>query len=276
MIRRSAAMPADLLLLNLEDGVAASRKEDARHTVARALEQMDFTGREVVVRINGLDSAMGRLDLAEVVSLRIDGICLPKIEKKEDIHAADAALRAMETRAGVAEGTVRLHAMIESAAGVLHAAEIAAASPRTASLIFGSADYASDIRCRPGQDRMEFLLAMQTMVLACRAAAVDAIDAPCFDIRNGDLLERESTQARCLGFDGKSALHPDQLPVINRVFGVTAAEVAWAEKVLAELLEAEKRGRALSTLDGSLIDNPHRAAALRILQRNDSKLNIEN
>jgi citrate lyase subunit beta/citryl-CoA lyase len=276
MIRRSAAMPADLLLLNLEDGVAASQKNLARTTVVRALQQVDFTDREVVVRVNRLDTETGRLDLTGVVSRGIDGICLPKVEKKEEIHAADASIGAIESIAGIPEGKVRLHAMIESAAGVLCAAEIAVASPRMASLIFGSADYTHDIRCRPGRDRMEFLLAMQTMVLACRAAAIDAVDAPCFDIRNRDLLERESAHARRLGFDGKSALHPDQLPVINRIFDVTAEEVAWAEKVLAELEVAEKRGKALSTLDGSLIDNPHRAVALRILQRNNSKLNIQN
>ena len=114
------------------------------------------------------------------------------------------------------------------------------------------------------------------MVLACRAAGIDAIDAPCFAIRDQEALRQESGSARRLGFDGKSALHPDQLPVLNQAFDVTEDEVAWAEKVLAELDEAEKRGKALSTLDGCLIDNPHRTAALKILQRYASKLKIKN
>ena len=274
MLRRSAEMPADMLLLNLEDGVAASRKDHARDTVIQALEIVDFGDREIAVRVNSLDADAGKRDLAVVLSKRIDGIVLPKIECKEKIQAADNAVREMEACAEIPEGTVRLHAMIESAAGVLNAAEIAAASPRMASLIFGSADYAADLRCIPGPDRTEFLLAMQTMVLACRAAGIDAIDAPCFALRDKDALRRESDSARRLGFDGKSALHPDQLPVINQAFDVTEEEVAWAEKVLAELDEAEKRGKALSTLEGNLIDNPHRAAALRILQRRDSKLKI--
>jgi citrate lyase beta subunit len=136
-----------------------------------------------------------------------------------------------------------------------------------ASLVFGSADFVDDIRCRPGEDRAEFLLAMQMMVLAARAAGIDAIDAPCFDIRNYALLEKESSSARRLGFDGKSALHPDQLEVINRVFDVSTEEIEWAERVLKELQEAENRGKALSVMDGTLIDNPHRAAAERILLR---------
>jgi len=275
MIRRSASLPADLLLLNLEDGVAASQKDTARDTLVQALKQFDLGFHELVVRINSLETETGQRDLAAVVFPGVDGICLPKIEKKEDIEAADHVIRTLESGAGVAQGSIQLHAMIESASGVLNAAEIAAASPRMASLIFGSADYAADIRCRPGEDRTEFLLAMQMMVFACRAAGIDAIDAPCFDIRNEGLLKRESASARNFGFDGKSALHPDQLPTINTAFDVTAEEIAWAEKVLAELDAAEKRGKALSTLDGNLIDNPHRAAAERILQRKNSRLKIQ-
>jgi citrate lyase subunit beta/citryl-CoA lyase len=150
---------------------------------------------------------------------------------------------------------------------VVHAAEIASASPRMASLIFGSADYAADVRCRPGEDRLEILLALQMIVVAARSAGIDAIDAPCFDIRNHDLLARESAQARRLGFSGKSALHPDQLAVIHQTFDVTLEEIAWAERIIAELNEADRRGKALTTIDGNLIDNPHRAAAERILKR---------
>jgi citrate lyase subunit beta/citryl-CoA lyase len=105
------------------------------------------------------------------------------------------------------------------------------------------------------------------IVAGARAASIDAIDAPCFDIRNSDLLRREAVQARRLGFDGKSALHPGQVRAINETFDVTQEEKEWADKVLAELMEAEKNGRALSTLDGLLIDNPHRSVAERILSR---------
>ena len=109
------------------------------------------------------------------------------------------------------------------------------------------------------------------MVVSARAAGIDAIDAPCFDIRDQGLLRRESEGARRLGFDGKSALHPDQLPIINLVFDVTDEEIAWAEKVLAELDAAENRGKALTTMDGKLIDNPHRTAALRLLSRRNPR-----
>lgn len=267
MLLRSLRMPADVLLLNLEDGVAASKKDVARGNVPEALNQPDPAGHERIVRINSPDTETGRKDLSAVIASRPDGICLPKIEAAPQIQDAADMIEALEKSYDIEAGATRLHAMIESASGVLNAPEIAAASPRMASLIFGSADFVDDVRCRPGEDRAEFLLAMQTMVLAARAAGIDAIDAPCFDIGNHALLEKESSSARRLGFDGKSALHPDQLEIINRVFEVTAEEIAWAERVLKELDEAEGRGKALSVMDGTLIDNPHRAAAQRILMR---------
>jgi citrate lyase subunit beta/citryl-CoA lyase len=267
MLQRSARFNADVLLFNLEDGVASSKKEVARENIAEALKTNDFGCREIVVRINGLTSPFGRDDLSKIIPHSPDGICLPKVEKAADIEAAERAVLELERSHGMREGMIRLHAMIESAAGVLHSPEIASASHRMASLIFGSADYANDVRCQPGPDRSELLLALQMIVTSARAAGIDAIDAPCFDIRNGHLLQNESMHARRLGFDGKSALHPDQLETINRIFDVTPEEIAWAERVIAELDEAENRGKALTTVDGQLLDNPHRAAAERILRQ---------
>ncbi len=267
MIRKAGTVPADVILLNLEDGVADSMKEIARANVVRALKTGDFGAREVVVRINTLDSEVGRHDLAEVVPCHPDGIVLPKVERGAQITVAETAIAELETGHGIPKWSIKLHAMIESSSGVLNSREIALASSRMASLIFGSADYVSDVRCRPGEDRSEMAFAMQMMVLSARAAGIDVLDAPCFDLQNPDLLRREAVHARRLGFDGKSALRPDQLPIINNLFDVTPEEVHWAEKVLAELAEAEKRGRALSMLAGRLIDNPHRYAAEQILRR---------
>jgi citrate lyase subunit beta/citryl-CoA lyase len=271
MLQRAAAIHADLLLLNLEDGVAESRKPGARKNIVDTLRSVDFGYRETVVRINPLNGEIGRADLFDVIPTRPDGICLPKVESAAEIRAADDAIREAEIRVDLPAGSTRLHAMIESAAGVIHSADIAAASPRMASLIFGSADYASNLRCLPGEDRQEFMLALQWIVTAARSAGIDAIDAPCFDLRNQDLLGREGMQARRLGYTGKSALHPDQLEAINRIFDVTAEEIAWAEKTIAELDNAEIRGKALSTVDGILIDNPHRAIAEHILSRRVSR-----
>jgi len=267
MLRKSAGVAADVLLLNLEDGVASSRKDAARENIAKALQNTYLGEKETVVRINSLDSDTGKNDLGRIIPCCPDGICLPKVENAADIKNAEKAILELERRNAISEGSIRIHAMIESAAGLLRSPEISAASPRMASLIFGSADYAKDVRCQPAEDRSELLFALQMIVTAARSAAIDAVDAPCFDLRNRDLLEAESIHARRLGFDGKSVLHPDQLETINRIFDVTPEEIAWAEKVIAELDEAENRGKALTTVDGKLLDNPHRAAAERILSR---------
>jgi citrate lyase subunit beta / citryl-CoA lyase len=267
MLQKSRTIFSDALLLNLEDGVASSKKDIARENIADSLKNDDFGKRELIVRINLFDTEIGLLDLATIVPLRPDGICLPKVENASQVIAADYAIQELEIEHGVPEGSLQIHAMIESAGGLLRSGEIASSSQRMASLIFGSADYINDVRCQPGEDRQELLLALQMIVISARSAGIDAIDAPCFDIHNQDLLLREATQARRLGFDGKSVLHPDQLAIINQVFDVTSEEIAWAEKAISELDAAENRGKALTTIDGKLLDNPHRAAAERILKR---------
>jgi citrate lyase subunit beta / citryl-CoA lyase len=267
MLTKAVGVPADVLLLNLEDGVTPANKRTARKNVTDALQTRDLRGRETIVRINSLDSGTGKDDLAAVVPCRPTGICLPKVERGSDIQAADGAITELERACGITEGSLRIHAMIESASGVLRALEIGLASKRMASLIFGSADYEKDLRCEAGEDRAELLFALQSIVTAARAAGIDAIDAPCFDLRNADLLCSQALQARRLGFEGKSALTPGQVQVINELFAITEAQVAWAEKVLTELSGAEDRGRALTTMDGQLIDNPHKTAAENILLR---------
>lgn len=267
MLAKAPGLDADVLLLNLEDGVASHRKDEARRNVAQCLRETPFGRREAVVRVNGLSTEAGRQDLGAVVGERPDGICLPKVEGPEEVREASARVSELEDSCGIPPGSIRLHAMIESARGVLEAAAVASSDPRMASLVFGSADFAADAGCRPGSDRGEISLALQMIVLAAHAAGLDAIDAPCFDFRNPDLLRQEAEQARRIGFDGKSALHPGQLGAINEIFGVTADEIAWARKILEELGRAEENGRALTTIGGRLVDNPHRKAAERILRR---------
>jgi citrate lyase beta subunit len=267
MLEKAASLPADVLLFNLEDGVASARKDEAREKVVGTIASIDYGKREKVVRINSPDTKIGILDLSAIIPSRPDGICLPKVESAGAIVSVAARISALEKACGIPEGETRIHAMIESARGVMCAREIAAASGRMASLIFGSADYIADIGCRPGKDRLELLYALQVIVTSARAAGIDAIDAPCFDLHNMESLSAEAMQARRLGFDGKSVLHPGQLALINRTFAVTPEEIEWAETTIAELDAAEVRGKALTTVDGQLLDNPHRAAAERILRR---------
>jgi citrate lyase subunit beta/citryl-CoA lyase len=268
MIQKSAACAADVLILNLEDGVAAAMKDQARQNISQALGQLDFGSREVVVRVNPIASETGRRDLAEIVPCTPDGIVLPKIESQEEIIAADEAVKKLEAAHGLPEGRIKFHAMIESAKGVLLSYEIASAA-RVSSLIFGSADYIKDLRCRPGVAREELLLALQMIVTAARAAGIDAIDSPCFNLQDPKVLQQEAEQARKIGFDGKSVLHPSQILPIHQAFEFTAEETAWAEQVLKALSKAEDGGRALTVMGDNLIDNPHQVLAEYILKRVD-------
>jgi len=267
MLQKAVTVPADVLVLNLEDGVAASRKDEVRENIVWALNSLDFGSHEVAVRVNSLESDIGRRDLAAAVPGRPDAICLPKVESAAGIRDADAAVRELEVGSGLPAGSLLFHAMIESPGGVLNAFGIARSSTRMTSLIFGSADYSALVRCQLSEDRLEILMALQMVVASARSAGIDAIDAPCFDVENVALLRRESLQARRFGFDGKGALNPHQVGVINDVFDVTAEEAERAERVLAALDAAERGGRALTTVDGSLVEDPHRAAAQRILRR---------
>jgi citrate lyase subunit beta / citryl-CoA lyase len=267
MLQKAITIPADVLVLNLEDGVAASQKDEARANVVWALKSLDFGSHEVVVRVNNPTSEVGRRDVAASVPGRPDGICLPKIESAGEIERADSVVRELEVGCGLPSGSLRFHAMIESSSGVLNAPAIARSSMRMASLVFGSADYSAQVRCQPSEDRLEILMALQLVVASARSAGIDAIDAPCFDVADAALLRRESMQGRRLGFDGKSALGPGQVGTINEIFDVTAEEAALAERVLAALDGAELDGRSLTTIDGSLVDDPHRTAATRILRR---------
>jgi citrate lyase subunit beta/citryl-CoA lyase len=267
MLARAPERGADALILNLEDAVAPARKEIARASVVLALNTLAFGRTEVIVRPNPVDSDAGFRDLLAVVPARPDALLLPKVRSAEEVRFAAWTLDRLETLHGSPDARIGLLCMIESAAGVLAAAEIARAHPRVRALVFGAADYAEDVGCVATEDRRTFLPALAQLVLAAHAAGIAAIDAP--HMRPGDAqgLRAHALQARELGFDGKSAIHPAQLPVIHEVFSPAAEEIAWAKEVLAVLGagadDSLQWGAAL--LGGELVEAPHVMRARRIL-----------
>lgn len=265
MLAKAAGRGADGLILNLEDAVAAANKDAARSLVARALATLDFAGAEVIVRINPLATEAGQRDLAAVVPAGPDAILLPKVSSAEAVCAAAAALAQLEAEAGLPTGRTKLMCMIESAAGVIAAAEIAACDPRVAALIFGANDLAEDLGCAPAPGQGILLHAACQVVLAARAAGVDAIDTPHMAIGDAEGLARSAALARDLGFAGKSAIHPGQVAAINAAFAPTPEQVRWAERVLALVPDGNEAALGAALLDGQLIEAPHVARAKRIL-----------
>lgn len=265
MIAKAAQRGADGLILNLEDAVALSDKDAARKTVTRALLSQDFGRAEVIIRVNPLDSAAGYRDLMATVPGKPHTVLLPKVGTAEEVRFAAWTIARLEELHGLPPGGILLMCMIESAAGVFAAREIAASHARVAALVFGAADYSAEVGCTISPDNSILRHAQIQIVLACRAAGIDAIDTPHMILQDVDGLRRTSLLARELGFDGKSAIHPGQVAAINDAFSPSAELVAWAERVVATLEGHREASLGAAVLDGQLIEAPHLARARRIL-----------
>jgi citrate lyase subunit beta/citryl-CoA lyase len=276
MIAKAAQRGADGLILNLEDAVAPGNKELARNTVAQALAALDFGRAEIIVRINPLDTEIGYRDLLTIAPAKPDAILLPKVGSPEEVRFAAWTIARLEEMHGLPAGGIRLMCMIESASGVLAAAQIAGCHPRVAALLFGAADYSAEVGCAITPDGDPplgglpsggpLLYAQSQIVLASRAAGIDAIDTPYMRLDDPDGLARSSQRAHQLGFDGKSAIHPGQIGPINSIFSPTPEQIAWAERVLAALSGGDEAQLGAAVLDGQLIEAPHLARARRTLR----------
>ncbi|HEY2389742.1 MAG TPA: CoA ester lyase [Candidatus Angelobacter sp.] len=241
MMAKAAASEADEVVFDLEDGCAPSQKAAARKTLIEALNTLDFRGKICAFRPNGIHTKFFYRDVIEVVEAvgnKIDVIVLPKIQEASDVLFADLLLTQIEQNIGLPIGRIRLEALIESAKGVLHAEQIAASTPRLAGLIFGVLDYAGNIGARD-PIREQFALyhyPKAKTVAAARAAGIDVIDGVTLQFRDLQQCEHDARSAAQMGFDGKWAIHPDQLPVINRIFTPSLEEITRAREII-ELYE---------------------------------------
>ena len=258
-LEKARGLPADALILDLEDAVAPSAKEAARAQVAAALVAGGFGRREKVVRVNGLATRWGLADLEGIARAGPDAICLPKVEGPEPVEAAADLLR----RAGAPESTA-LWCAIETPRGVLAARQIAA-SPRVACLVAGTSDLVKELRARQTPGRAEVLTSLGLLLLAARAQGVAALDGVFLDLDDPAGLEASCRLGRDLGFDGKTVLHPSQLEVANRIFAPDAAELDEARRIIAAHAAAEAAGRGVVVVEGRVIEALHVEAARRLL-----------
>jgi len=261
MVRRVGPRGADVVILDLEDGVHASAKEQARAAVGTFLREVDFGSSEVFVRVNALSTPWAAEDLAAVPASGVAAVVVPKVSSPEDVRRAESLLGRADTP---------LFAMVESAAAVLAAPAIARSSSRLAGLIFGSADYRESLGAGRDPDEAELLFARGQILHAARAARLEVYDAPFFDYRDLPGLERSAGRVRTLGFDGKTAIHPSQVAVIQRAFTPDAAEVEWARSVVRAVEQASERGHAVAGLQGEMVEAVHERMARRILARAES------
>src|SRR5580765_7404978 len=237
MMAKAAASEADEIVFDLEDGCAPSQKIAARKTLIEAFSTLDFRGKIRAFRPNGIHTKFFYRDVIEVVEAagsKIDVVVLPKAQDATDILFADRLLTQIEQNAGLPPGRIRLEALIESAKAVLHAEEIAASTPRLAGLIFGVVDYAGNIGAR-GFVREQFALyhyPKAKTIAAARTAGIDVVDGVTLQFRDLQQCEHDARSASQMGFDGKWAIHPDQVPVINHVFTPSQEEITRAREII--------------------------------------------
>jgi len=253
---------ADCVLLDLEDAVPPSEKDAARILVKHFLAAVAFP-EEVWVRVNPLDGG-GRDDLAEVLQGRPHGVCLPKAESADDVRELVAELKRIEQQLGMGSQQTWIMPIIEAARGLLQCEKIAAADERVVIVAFGAEDYTRDVGARRTPEAL--LYARSRIVAAARAAGVQASDTVYADLADRAGLCAESCQARDLGFDGKGAIHPQQISEIHRAFSPTEEEIERARAIVAAAREAEEKGVGVVVVDGRMVDRPVLERAKRLLK----------
>jgi citrate lyase beta subunit len=255
MMEKAGTRGADVLVLDLEDGVHPDQKDQARRQVGDALGRVDFGDSEVWVRVNAAASPWFESDVSMVAKARPAGTILPKAESPGPI----------EPLAQVLPG-VPLFLMIETALGVLEARSLAR-HPAVRGLLFGAADYRESLRAGRSLDESELLYARSAILHAARARGIEAFDTPWFEFKDLDGLEASARRARLLGFDGKTAIHPSQVPALNRVFSPTPEEIERARGIVHIMEKAFAEGKNVATLGNEMVEALHLAEARRVLAR---------
>ena len=266
-LEKARELPADTLILDLEDAVAPEAKAEARGAIAAALAAGGYGKRELVVRMNGLDSEWGHADLEMAVKSGAAAVLAPKVTGARDIERLDAALK----KAGAGEGFA-LWVMIEMPLAILNIKDIAAASTgsRLTTFVMGTNDLAKEYRARMTPDRAAFQTALQLSVAAARAYGLTAIDGVYNDIKNEAGFAAECEQGRDLGFDGKTLIHPSQVDTCNRVFAPSEADVEQARAVIAAFADRVNAGKGVLKVNGKMTELLHLDEAKRTVAMDEA------
>ena len=259
-LEKARALPADALIFDLEDAVAPEAKETARAAVAAAVTAGGYAPRELVLRVNPIDTVWGHADLAVAATLPIDAVLLPKVESAERVRLTIDLLDALG-----APPELAVWCMIETPLGVLSSAEIAGISPRIAALVLGTSDLANDLHARPARDRLPLVTALGLVLLAARAHGRAVLDGVHLDLGDAEGFAAACRQGRDLGFDGKTLIHPDQIGPANQIFAPTAEEVAQARRIVAGYAEAVAAGQGAVRIEGRLVEALHAGEARRTI-----------
>ncbi|UGA43288.1 CoA ester lyase [Bradyrhizobium quebecense] len=263
-LEKARTLPADGIILDLEDSVAPDAKATAREQIAKAVAARGFGKREVLIRINALDSPWWVDDIGMAGKVQPDGILVPKISTVDDLNAVADRLSDIN-----APASIRVWAMIETASAVLDADKLAAASKdpevRLAGFVFGPNDIARETRIRMKPGRAAMIPMITHCILATRAHGLEILDGPYGDINNIDGFAEECAQGRDLGFDGKTLIHPSHIDACNAIFTPPEAEVAEARRIIAAFEQPENAARGAIQLDGRMVERLHVEMAKRTI-----------
>ncbi|WP_230530541.1 HpcH/HpaI aldolase/citrate lyase family protein [Microvirga roseola] len=263
-LEKAKTLPADAVIFDLEDAVAPDMKESAREQACAAVAGGGYGPREVVIRINALDTPWGEADLAAVAAAGPDAVLVPKVSSVETLAAVGLRLR----RLGVAE-RMQVWAMIETPLAILEARSIASAAhdvdTRLACFVMGTNDLAKDTRTRLAPGRAAMLPWLMTALAAARASGIDILDGVHNGIDDAAGFREECEQGRDCGFDGKTLIHPNQIAAANEIFAPSAEEVARARAIIAAFERPENAGKGVISLDGRMVERLHAEMAKRVV-----------
>ena len=250
----------DSIMLDLEDSVTMSEKDAARLLVYNALKTIDYGQTEMVVRINPLNTPYGKKDVEAMVKAGVQVIRMPKTETADEVREVEAEILKWEEELGCV-GRTKIMAAIESALGIVNAYPIAVASKRMMGIALGAEDYCANLKTqRTSGDNpnfgLELLLARQTIVVAARAAGIDALDTVYSNLDDMETFRREVELIKTLGFDGKSIINPRQIEIVNEVFAPKQKDIEKALKIIAAIKEAEQKGSGVIAVNGKMVDRP--------------------
>ena len=266
MLQHAPIFGADSVLLDLEDSVSPGEKDAARRLTSKIVKELDFGEVMVTVRINGADTPYFEKDIEEVVSSSPDAIRLPKCSSPKDVTDADVLISEAERNNGIEAGSVKIHAMIETARGVANVYDIASSSKRLSAITLGGQDLIADLGAIRTKGGAELMMARGQVVLAAKSASLDVYDTVWTDINDLDGLFEETRHIMSLGFSGKAAVHPSQVPVIHRAFMPEEQDIVHASRVVSAAQDAESRGIGVFSVDGKMVDSPVVTRAYRILE----------
>jgi citrate lyase subunit beta/citryl-CoA lyase len=264
-LEKAKTLPADALILDLEDAVAPDAKEAARERVCAAAASGDYGEREVTIRVNGIETEWHDADLRAAAQAGPAAIVVPKVNSARDVNNIERALEL-----GGAPERTKIWAMVETPVAMLHAEEIATAAERLTVLVMGTNDLAKELHAEFVPGRAPLLGGLSLALLAARAAGKAILDGVYNDVKDLAGFEAECLQGRQFGFDGKTLIHPSQLEACNRVFAPSAEEIDQSRKIINAFTEARAAGQGVVTVDGRMIENLHVDNALRVLALADA------